>query len=138
MKRTIAIFMAILMIFTLSTVAFAAQAPDNTVQPCWNYMNSITLLLNFSDDHVGHVDAAITPYFGITTRIEATITVYKMVGIDWVYVDSLSDYEIADTLAFDMAFPAVSGVMYKATLEVTSYGDDGSETEGVKKIRTCP
>ncbi len=139
MKKITALLMALLMIFSLSTVTFAAQVPDQTVQPQWDYMATITLLLNFiEDENLGQADVSVNPYINYTTRLEGTVTIYKMVGIDWVYVDSKTESAEELSLGFYLQFPATSGVMYKAVLDVTAYGPGGSETDSVKKIRTCP
>ncbi len=137
MKKWIALFLTVFMLFSLSCPAFAAQAPGNTVSPQWNYIDSITISLVF-EDNVGYVDVGITYYYGITTGLAATLTIYKMVGIDWVYVDSMTKSDTS-TFGFTKEFPAESGVMYKAVLDVTGYGPNGqSETFSTKEIDTCP
>ena len=53
------------------------------------------------------------------TSVEGTVTVYKLVGSDWVYVDSA--YESTKrTLFVSVDFVAESGAQYKAVLEGNS------------------
>ncbi len=75
--------------------------------------------------------------FQVTTKLEGTLTVYKQVGDQWVYVDSRSDTSTRK-LSIEFDFDAASGVKYKAVADVTAYGIDGSESDYDTKEKTCP
>ena len=131
-KQIITLVAAIFMVLT-SVIGVSAESFDNGVSPCWSYMDTVDLDLNFSGTS-GNATLTVTRIFQITTKIEGTLTVYKWVGNDWQYVDSVSD-ESTRGLDLEVDFTAESGVTYKAVADITAYGSNGSEPETVEEIR---
>lgn len=136
MKKILSVLFAVVMIFTFTTGVVAATGNGELVSPYWNYMNSIEVDLNYSGN-IGTATATITRIFGVTTSIEATLSVYKKNGSDWIFVDSISGSSTR-TLALELDFDAESGVTYKAVVDVTAYGNGGSETDSASRTKTCP
>ncbi len=99
-------------------------------------MSGITVNLSFYDTG-GLATASISRIKGVTTSLEGTLTVYEKVGSRWVEVDSASDSSTR-TLSISLNFDAESGKTYKAEVEVTAYGADGSESDSNSKTKTCP
>lgn len=79
----------------------------------------------------------VSRIYGVTTLLEATLTLYKYVDNDWVYMDSTSGSSTR-SLSLFMTFEAEHGVTYKAVAEVTAYSNAGTETATVPDIETCP
>lgn len=136
MKKILAVIFAAVMIVTFATGVVAAAGNSDLVAPCWNYMDSIEVNMTFSGN-VGTATATITRIYGVTTNIEATLSVYEQDGSDWVFVDSASGSS-ARTLFLELDFDAESGVTYKAVVDVTAYGEDGSESDSSSRTKTCP
>ena len=135
MKKVFVTLFAVIMVFAFTTGVIAATV-DEMVAPCWNYMNSIEVNMNFSGN-VGTATATITRIFGVTTNIEATLSVYEQDGSDWIFVDSVSGSS-ARMLSLELDFDAQSGTTYKAVVDVTAYGNNGSESDSASRTRTCP
>ena len=137
MKKVLSCILAIMMMATMTFNAYAAVIDQgNIVAPCWAYMNSIEVNINFSDT-VGTATATISRIYGVTTLLEGTLTVYEKVGTRWVEVDSVSASSTR-LLTLELDFNAVSGTTYKAEVEVTAYGSSGSESDSVSKSNICP
>ncbi len=136
MKKLFKLGLVLATVASLTTGTFAATGENPNIIPYWDYMDSIEVSVNFSGSE-GCATATITRVFGVTTLLEATMTVYRQVGSSWVYVDSVSDSSTR-TLGMDLYFDAISGATYKAVLDVTAHGSGGSESDSVSKISTCP
>lgn len=136
MKKVLTALLAMLVVITFSVNAIAAIGDDLIITPYWNYMDSIEVDVNFSSN-TGKATATITRIYGVTTSLEATLSVYKKVGSDWTFIDSTSGSSTR-TLGLELDFNAESGVTYKAVVDVTAYGNGGSETDTAEKIKTCP
>lgn len=133
-QKIIALFLAGLSLFPLTT-PISAQVPDSgIIAPCWSYMEAVDIEFNFFNSTA---NLLVERRSQVTTKIEGTLTVYKKVGNRWVYVASNSDSSTR-TLSVDVEFDAVSGVTYKAVAEVTAYSVSGSEPATNSKIATCP
>lgn len=133
-QKIIALFLAGLSLFPLTT-PISAQVPDSgIIAPCWSYMEAVDIEFNFLNSTA---NLLVERRSQVTTKIEGTLTVYKKVGNTWVYVASNSDSSTR-TLSVDVEFDAVSGVTYKAVAEVTAYSASGSEPATNSKIATCP
>ena len=84
----------------------------------------------------GNATGSLTKLSGVTS-VEGTVTVYKLVGSDWVYVDSAYK-STTRTLFVSVDFVAESGVQYKAVFEGTAYRGDVGESHTMTKYKTCP
>lgn len=137
MKKFLTVLMVVSMLMSLSgTINAAVIPPENPVMPCWEYINSIDLDLNFYGTD-GLASLTITRVAGVTTSLEATLTVYEKVGTEWVVVTSDSTSS-SRSIFLEISFDAESGVTYKAEVSVTAYGPGGSETETTSDTETCP
>lgn len=136
MKKVLTALLAMLVVITFSVNAIAATGDDLIITPYWNYMDSIEVDVNFLSN-TGKATATITRIYGVTTSLEATLSVYKQVGSDWIFIDSTSGSSTR-ALGLELDFNAESGVTYKAVVDVTAYGNGGSETDTAEKIKTCP
>lgn len=124
------------MVLTLSSGMLVSANGDWIIAPYWNYMNRAEVDVNFSGNSA-KATASVTRVFGVTTKLEATLTVYKQDGDEWAYVGSVSDSS-TKLLGLELSFNAESGETYKAVLDVTAYGNSGSETDTFEKEKTCP
>lgn len=70
------------------------------------------------------------------TNVEGTVTVYKLIGSYWVYVNSAYK-STTRTLGVSVDFIAESGVQYKAMFEGTAYRGDVGESHTVINYKTC-
>lgn len=136
MKKNVSMILAALLLAVTPTVISAAVIdPGNQVIPYWEYMNSAEVGISFSGTS-GTASVTVDRYLGITTSLEATLTVYKKVGNSWVYVTSTSDSSTRN-LNIELDFTGVSGTTYKAVADITAYGDDGSESDSISETATC-
>ncbi len=136
MKKFFSVILAALLLVATPTITSAAViGPGNEIVPYWGYMNRAEVNINFSGTS-GTASITVERYFGITTSLEATLTVYKKVGNSWVYVTSTSDSSTRN-LNIELDFTGVSGVTYKAVADITAYGDDGSEEDTISKTAVC-
>lgn len=86
-------------------------------------MDSIKVDIIFSDSTA---TVTVTRRNQTVTKLEGTLTVYKKVGSNWIYVASNSDTS-ARALSIDVGFDPISGVTYKAVAEITAYSANGSD-----------
>lgn len=137
MKKIKKLVSCILVCVTLLSV-FAVPcfaAVPSTVAPLWENILDVDLVISF-DGNEGNARGTLTKQPGVTS-VEGTVTVYKLVGSDWVYVDSAYK-STTRTLGVSVDFVAESGVQYKAVFEGTAYRGDVGESHTVTKYKTCP
>ena len=133
-QKIIALLLAGLSLFPIAT-PISVKMPDNgIVAPQWEYIDSIKVDIIFSDSTA---TVTVTRRNQTVTKLEGTLTVYKKVGSNWIYVASNSDTS-ARALSIDVDFDPISGVTYKAVAEITAYSANGSEPGTSSKIATCP
>lgn len=136
MKKVISLILAVLMLVSLPTAMYANENdPDSGITPYWDNMDLIEVGLSFNGTS-GTATVTVDRVFGITTSIEGTLTVYKKVGNDWVYVDSTSGTSTRQ-LNLDLTFTGSKGTTYKAVADITANGTGGSESASVEKEKTC-
>lgn len=138
MKKNFAILLSVLIITALSlNVCAAAIDSGDVITPNWSYMNSIDVNIVFSGNN-GIAKVDVERYALMTRLLTATLTVYKKVNSNWVYVDSIYGSSTR-TLSIDLDFAAESGVTYKAVADVTAYGTSGgSESDTISRTEICP
>lgn len=136
MKKRVSMILAALLVMTTPTVGSAAVIdPGNQIVPCWEYMNRGEVGISFNGTS-GTAFVTVDRNLGITTSLEATLTVYKKVGSSWVYVTSTSGTSIRN-LNIELNFTGVRGTTYKAVADITAYGDGGSESDSISETMTC-
>lgn len=122
---------ALLSIFIIP--CFAATPPS--VTPLWDNISDMDLVISFYGNE-GNATGSMAKQSGVT-KCEGTVTVYKLVGDDWIYVDSAYK-STTRTLAVSVDFVAESGVQYKAVFEGTAYRGTVAESHTMTKYDTCP
>lgn len=136
MKKTtkilVTVLLALAMIIPAAVPAFAA-IPE-TVQPRWTSIATIQLDMTF-DGADGNA-TGVARKQGTATNIEGTVTVYKQVGNDWVYVEDTYAQKSVGTLIVSVDFYAEEGTTYKMVFEVTAYTGNAAETETIEHIET--
>ena len=135
-KKIVAFLTAVLLMVVPTHLDAAVIDPGNQVMPCWVYMHTVTIGLNFNGTK-GYADITVAPLNGITTYLEATLNVYRRTGGDWTLIASSSNSSTS-TLCVDVDFNAVSGQTYKAEAIITAHGANGSETDTVSRQDNCP
>ena len=121
------------MLLSVFTVQCFAAAPS-TVTPLWDNILDMELVISFYGNE-GSATGRLTKQSGVTS-VERTVTVYKLVGSDWVYVDSVYQ-STTRTLFVSVDFVAESGVQYMAVFEGTAYRDDVGESHTMTNYKTC-
>ncbi len=135
MKKFIVTVLSLCIVFSCITSSAAAIVdPGENISPCWAYMSSIDMDMYFNGTE-GDAYVSISRIGGVTTRIEATMTVYIWIGNDWEYLDSISD-STETSLSLEIIFDAIQGKTYKMEVEVTAYSGTDSESDTVDKIRS--
>lgn len=108
----------------------------NAVTPRWVSINAIELNMSFDGSYGNALGTASKQ--STATSIEGTLTLYKLVDDDWVYMDEWYNSKTRGTLAVTGDFTCESGVTYKAVFVVTVYTGTTAETETVEHIDECP
>ncbi|MBQ8389006.1 MAG: hypothetical protein IJX46_08785 [Clostridia bacterium] len=114
----------------------AAQIEDETVSPLWVGISSVNVDMSFSGNN-GNAIGTLTKS-STASSMEATLTVYRWSGSQWVFVDSASGTKTRGTLALSISFDAVAGTRYKAVFDVTVYTNNVPESESIDVEKTCP
>ncbi|MBQ3126684.1 MAG: hypothetical protein IJC15_06395, partial [Clostridia bacterium] len=130
------LFLVILVAFVFVVPSSAAVIPEETVTPCWNNISSVTVEITFPNGN-GIAVVDVTRVYGVTTSISGTLSLYKLVNGQWVFMDSTSGSSTR-ALRLELYFDAVSGVTYKAVADITAYSNTEVETETLSDIETCP
>ena len=114
----------------------AAQIEDAVIEPLWVGISSIDSNITFSNG-VGNAIGTLTKN-STASSMEATLTVYRWSGSQWVFVDSASGAKTRGTLMLSIDFNAVAGTKYKAVFDVTVYTNNVPESESINVEKTCP
>lgn len=114
----------------------AAQIEDAVIEPLWVGISSIDSNITFSNG-VGNAVGTLTKN-SAASSMEATLTVYRWSGSQWVFVDSASGTKTRGTLMLSIDFDAVAGTRYKAVFDVTVYTNNVPESESIDVEKTCP
>jgi hypothetical protein len=125
------------MILTMAFVAIPAQAAvaEDTVAPCWDNTAIINITLSFPEEGIGCADAFIAGQPG-TTKIEASVYIYRKSGLIWKYVDEEHTTINAITGALNCTFNATIGTYYKAEYTFTVTKNGTNETITKTQYRT--
>lgn len=135
-KAIISLTLVIIMVYSLTVPAFAAQKEDTTVQPTWTSINYMEVLLGFADG-TGYATGCARKQ-ATASHIVGTLYLYKWNGTEYEYMDEVSGWKTVGTLGLEIAFEAESGVQYKAVLLVVAYTDNVGESETITYYKTCP
>ena len=135
MKKFLSPLIAIFTLLSLCLPSYAALPDDYS--PQWLNISTIVSTLGFSGTH-GGATGSVDGKPG-TSKVEATLTVYKQVGGSWEYVDSDSDSTTTDDyIALSVGFNGVSNTNYKSVFEVSVTRNGTTETTSKTCYDTCP
>ncbi len=132
MKKIVVLILAFCMSLSLCYPVLASSPKS----PMWVNIASINSLISFSGTS-GNASATVIGRKG-TTAISGTLTVYKQVGSNWVYVDSVSGTSSTLKLDLGVDFTGISGTYYKAVFEVVVTRNGIDEPETKTSYETCP
>ena len=134
MKKTLAIILSLLMVFSFS--ATAADIVENEITPMWSNMRNVFCDLTFSGNSA---TAFINgeSISGTTTGFEVSVAVYEQVGSYWILVDGVYE-EPTRSFSTEVTIPTESGKKYKAVFEVVAHSETDSETFEDTIIKTAP
>ena len=134
MKKTIALTLAILMLFSFSTAA--ADIGGIEITPLWDNMSNVNTEFTFSGN-TATASVHAERIAGVTSSFEVSIAIYEQVGSYWLLVDG--DYaESTRGVDLEVTIPTESGKKYKAVFEVVAYSGTSSETFDDTIIKTAP
>lgn len=121
MKKTKILIVTVVMLLAFSVNALAALPP--TAEPLWDNTEKVQSELYFS----GANSSAYAKIIGKsgTTRIEATLKVYRLENSQWVYITENSASTTLPVLEISTPFAAVGGVYYKSILVFHVTNSDG-------------
>ncbi len=127
MKRAIiALLVTVVMLTAVIAPISAAKAPENTVQPRWQYTMTVDCSMGFELD-CGTAYSSVVAYFD-STKIVTDIYIYREVGDAWEYIaeahETLNDFTSATTCDF----PKIYGATYRADYTFTVYCGSSCET----------
>ena len=134
LKGVSLVLMICMLCCTMSVFASAQLVPEIT--PFWVNIDSITLTITFNGS-TSFTRGLITRQSGVTL-MEGTITLYKYVNSQWVYVNQWSGSSTGNSLIITGYFSCISGIEYKSVLNVTAYRGTAAESETVTTYKTCP
>lgn len=131
--RTFALLLCLLLV--LMEVNIHGTAPVD-YSPQWSNITRASNIIDFSDSD-GYAHAYVLGKSG-TTSICGSLTVYRQVGSEWVYVDSVSNSVTQRSMGLQVVFSGISGVYYKAVFEFSVYCNGIEESDTITTYKTCP
>ncbi len=138
MKKLIsALVVALLLCSAMIAPSYAAVSePD--IMPLWDSIYSAQLEIAFGGDGgLSGTAAGAARRQTTATSIEGTVTVYKNVDGEWVFVNSAYNSTTRMSLGVSCDFEAEKGVEYMAIFDVTAYTGSVGEDFTMDAFRTC-
>lgn len=121
MKKIISLLLVFAILTVLCVSAAAATPPS--VDLLWeNIQNIDNSLLIYGEQSIAESFIYAEPD---TVRIQATLTVYRLVGTEWYYVNATPKTVTTDFMYISVPFKAVSNSSYKSILVVYVTNSDG-------------
>ena len=129
-KRVVSSFIGVVLILCMS---FSASA--GVIVPFWDNAQTIALNLAFSGS--GATGSAVINGKAGTTKITATLTLEKLVGTKYVFVDSWSGSSSSSTLAFSGTASGITSGTYRLTCvsNVTRNGSVETITNSISRVK---
>ena len=138
MKKTIAMTLIILTLcVSFALPSYAALPETDTVMPLWDNISSVYSDIGFGADGIASATGSLVRKTGVELT-EGTMTVYKNVGGEWVYLTSAYNSATRGTLAVNADFAYESGVEYKSVFNATAYRNGVPESIEKTEYRTAP
>jgi hypothetical protein len=116
---------------SMSIYTFALE-----IKPLWTNINSMSTTITFNGSS-SYVRGIATRQTGVTS-MESTVTLYKYVSSQWVYIDQWFGSSTGNSLVITGYFSCISGVQYKAVFDLTAYSEELAESETQTTYKTCP
>ena len=130
MKKVVSITLTLAILFAVCVSASAATSTP--ILPLWDNTKSIdsTLTLNGTNsiaesEIIGNTD---------TAKIDATHTVYRLMGDDWLYINQTEQTVYSNYLNIAVRFTALGGSTYKSIL-VVNVTNSAGVTESIQRAR---
>lgn len=124
MKRTRFIAVVLLCVLSFSSISALTSAPES-VSPYWTNIRSVNCLLGIGDK-TADCFGQVVGEFG-TTRIIATLTLYRQNGSTWIPVKYWDRSASSSSLTISEEHTITSGT-YKLVLFTTVYRNSTSES----------
>lgn len=112
MKKVLFLVLTIVLLVSLSVIAAAKPTPE--IAPLWDNTRTIESSFDF-DGANSNAYANIVGKSG-TTKIEATLKVYKLVDNTWTYITETSATAYSSIMSITTPFAATTGTHYKSIL----------------------
>ena len=128
MKKVKMLILCVVLLVAFSVNILAALPP--VAEPMWDNTQNINSGFHFN----GANSAACTDIIGKsgTTRIEATLKVYRLENSQWIYITENSASINSGRLYIETPFAADSGVYYKSIV-VTHVTNSNGVTESLQR-----
>ena len=131
-KRFLSVILALSVLISLSSTAFAANTPETVlfdaenyvVIPRWSYVSSITPTLRFTSDGIKWAGSVIAYDVPSVTDTEITAKLAVMTAIGWGVVDSDTDKQPGTLAGVGGYFTGYhSGQSYRLEITVKVYNN---------------
>lgn len=130
MKKVVSITLTLAILFAVCVSASAATVQP--IEPLWDNTQSVVSSINL-DSTNSSATAEIVGKPG-TVKIEATLTVYRLMGEDWLYINQVTESVNSDVLYTAVNFTALGGSTYKSIL-VVNVTNSAGVTESIQRAR---
>lgn len=135
MKKFSKVLSVVLMI-SLICCSLSVYASALIVRPLWTNINSMSTTITFTGTS-GIAKGIATRQSGVTS-MEGTVTLYKYVSGQWIYVNQWSGSSTGNSLIITGNFTGIGGVQYEAVFELMAYRGDLAESATQTTYKTCP
>lgn len=129
--KSVSLILMICVICSTMSVFVSAQV----IKPLWTNIDTMSLTITFSGSS-SFTRGVATKQSGVTS-MEGTVTLYRNVSGQWIYIDQWSGSSTGNSLIITGYFSCISGVQYEAVFEVTAYRGSSSETATQITYKTC-
>ena len=129
-KTLLSLFLALIMLGSLTVPVFAAQKEESTIDPQWTSIFTMDVDMAFvgtAGEATGSARKQST-----ASHIIGHLYVYKWTGSTWEVVGYAEGSKTVGTLGLIVNFTAEIGVQYKAALTVFAFTNGISETESIE------
>ncbi len=130
MKKILSLFITITILFVLSANALAAAPAPLT--PLWENAQKVDSTLHINNTE-SYALACIDGFSNITV-IEATLTVYRFINNEWIYINHTTNISYSPILELRVNFTALGGSSYKSIL-VVHLTNSAGVTESIQRAR---
>lgn len=130
MRRMIGFFLAAVALISMFAVqSFAAEVNpgESGIMPCYEYVKTVTVNLDISDDGTATATSKITGYSGTTTKVYITMYLERKEDGKWKTVESWSDSAASYRLTLEESVDVDSGYTYRVRASCQVYAGSNYE-----------